>query len=123
MLVVLAALLWLTGTVSYGVGVALVAGTVVFEGVEVWLWMKYLKRLSVKAGVEAMTGQRGTVLERCNPEGTVRIHGEIWRARCEAGAEPGEIVEVRALRGLELSVDRLAGRGEDPRTRSPSSSS
>jgi membrane protein implicated in regulation of membrane protease activity len=37
----------------------------------------------------------------------VRIGGEIWQARCEAGADTGETVRVVGLSGLTLLVERV----------------
>jgi membrane protein implicated in regulation of membrane protease activity len=48
------------------------------------------------------------VVTRCAPLGQVRLQGELWRARCEEGADPGERVRVRALDGLTLVVERAA---------------
>ena len=41
----------------------------------------------------------------CRPEGQVRIAGEIWRARCAAGADVGDTVGVREVDGLMLVVE------------------
>ena len=40
----------------------------------------------------------------CRPEGQVRIKGELWQARCEAGADVGDTVRVERLDGLTLVV-------------------
>ena len=40
-------------------------------------------------------------------DGQVRIGGEIWQARCEAGADTGETVRVVGLNGLTLLVERV----------------
>ncbi len=55
-------------------------------------------------GVEALLGAVAEVVEPCNPDGWVRVGGELWRARCEAGAEAGARVRVRAVDGLTLVV-------------------
>jgi membrane protein implicated in regulation of membrane protease activity len=36
----------------------------------------------------------------------VRLQGEIWRARCDEGAERGEHVRVTAIEELTLVVER-----------------
>jgi membrane protein implicated in regulation of membrane protease activity len=46
------------------------------------------------------------VVAQCRPHGHVRVEGELWRARCEEGADKGELVRVRALEGLTLVVER-----------------
>ena len=47
------------------------------------------------------------MLAPCRPTGQVRIGGEIWEARCEAGADVGETVRVTGLDGLTLLVERV----------------
>ena len=39
------------------------------------------------------------------PEGQVRVAGELWQARCEAGAGAGDEVVVREVDGLTLVVE------------------
>ncbi len=68
-----------------------------------WLW--YSKRGRVQVGREALIGARAEVVSECRPNGSVRLHGELWQARCEAGAETGAAVHVRAIDGLTLEVE------------------
>jgi membrane-bound serine protease (ClpP class) len=63
----------------------------------------------VAAGAETMIGRRGTVVSPCRPTGTVRIDGELWNARCAAGAERGAVVRVDAIDELELVVSPSDG--------------
>jgi membrane protein implicated in regulation of membrane protease activity len=68
-------------------------------------WSKRLdKRVPVAAGAETMVGETGTVVSACRPNGTVRIRGELWSARCAEGADAGASVRVDALDELELIV-------------------
>jgi membrane protein implicated in regulation of membrane protease activity len=46
----------------------------------------------------------GEVREACRPVGQVFVNGELWRARCEDGADPGTRVKVVAVDGLMLDV-------------------
>lgn len=105
MLIAIALVLLLTETVDTGLGVALVGLAAVAEVVEVWLWMKYLRRHRVATGPEAMIGERAVVVEACLPEGTVRLRGEIWSARSMRGAQVGEKVRVIGVDGLTLEVE------------------
>lgn len=111
MLILVALILLLTETVDQGLGIALVGLAAVAEVVEVWLWIKYLKRHRVATGVESMIGEGARVVEPCTPEGTVRLRGEIWTARSQAGAEAGETVTVTGIDGLTLEVEPLAVTG------------
>jgi membrane-bound serine protease (ClpP class) len=58
-------------------------------------------------GAQTLIGREATVISPCRPEGQVRLDGEIWQARCAAGADPGDTVRVTARDGLLLVVDRL----------------
>lgn len=105
MLIAIALFLLLTEIVGPELGVGLVALAVVLEVVEIWLWIRYLRRHRIRTGAEGMIGDRATVLESCLPEGTVKLRGEIWAARCRTGAKAGETVRVAAVDGLTLEVE------------------
>lgn len=68
------------------------------------------KRRRAVVGAEALVGRRALVSADCEPAGQVRVAGEIWGARCEAGARVGDEVVVREVRGLLLVVE-LPGDG------------
>ena len=89
-------------------GVVAVGGALVVEVAEVWLWFRLLRRIPVRSGAETLIGARAHVVADCRPDGHVRVQGELWRARCEAGASAGEQVRIRALDGLTLVVEREA---------------
>lgn len=78
-------------------------GAAIVEVVEVGVFVWYSKRRRAETGAEALPGRRGTVVEACRPIGQIRVDGELWRARCEQGADPGERVVVEAL-GPELTL-------------------
>ncbi len=63
------------------------------------------KRRRAVVGAEALVGRRALVSVDCRPDGQVRVAGEIWGARCEAGARVGDEVVVREVRGLLLVVE------------------
>ena len=70
----------------------------------VLLWWSRRRRAAV--GVEALVGATGVVVTACRPVGQVRVAGELWRAECPEGADPGDRVEVRAVDGLTIRVAR-----------------
>ena len=74
-----------------------------------WIWLSKRRRPSV--GVETLVGSRATVVTSCRPLGQVRVQGELWQARCDEGADPGDEVEVDAVEGLELAVSRADSPG------------
>ena len=65
------------------------------------------RRADPKVGVETLIGALGRVVTDCRPDGTVRIKGEIWRARCEVGASMGTRVRVVGREELILVVEAL----------------
>jgi membrane-bound serine protease (ClpP class) len=69
-----------------------------------WIWLSKRRRPSV--GVETLVGLRATVVTRCRPSGQVRVQGELWQARCDEGADPGDEVTVERVDGLLLVVSR-----------------
>jgi membrane-bound ClpP family serine protease len=58
-------------------------------------------------GSEGMIGLGGIVIESLQPQGTVRVKGEYWKARSvEGDIGVGEEVEVVRVTGLKLEVKR-----------------
>jgi membrane protein implicated in regulation of membrane protease activity len=88
--------------------VAVVALAAVVEVAETLFWIWLSRRGKVKMGPETLVGAVAQVVTPCAPLGQVRLQGELWRARCEDGAEPGERVRVQGLDGLTLVVERAA---------------
>lgn len=63
--------------------------------------------VAVKTGAEQLIGLIGTAYTAINLQGYVRVTGEFWRARLEAGAQPiakGTRIRVRSAYGLTLTV-------------------
>lgn len=84
--------------VAVGVGAAVEFGEAWF----LW-WLSHRRAPSV--GVETLVGAKAVAVGPCDPYGQVRVRGEIWQARCEAGLEPGEEAEVVAVESLTLVVE------------------
>jgi membrane-bound serine protease (ClpP class) len=86
-------------------GLVLVAATAVVEVAETYFWIRLSRRRRIQAGAETLIGARAVVASSCRPTGQVRVQGELWRARCEAGADLGETVRVVGREGLTLLVE------------------
>jgi membrane protein implicated in regulation of membrane protease activity len=72
-------------------------------------WSKRIgRRTEATTGAEAMVGKVAEVTQDCRPVGMVRVAGELWEARCDAGAARGESVVVERVDGLTLVVSPQA---------------
>jgi membrane-bound serine protease (ClpP class) len=84
------------------IGVAVAAS---IEVGEVLLWRRFLRRYRVQTGAEGLVGEPAEVVAPLVPNGTVRLRGEIWRARSGLPVEVGERVRVVSVDGLTLEVE------------------
>ena len=86
----------------------LFAVAVVAEVGEIYLWIRFLARYRVQGGAEGMVGERATVLEACDPDGLVRVRGELWKATAggSQGLAVGERATVLSVDGLRVVVER-----------------
>ena len=109
MLLVVAVLLMLF-VLPPGLGVALVVVALVAEIGELVLWRRFLDRIRVTTGAEGLVGEVGEAITACDPEGSVRVRGEIWKARADPPAARGERIVVDAVEGLTLAVAPAAAR-------------
>ena len=86
-------------------GLLLVIAAGVVELAESWFWIRFSRRWRIRAGAETLIGSTAQVASECRPLGQVRVHGELWRARCDAGAAVGETVRIVGREGLTLLVE------------------
>ena len=77
------------------------------EGAETAFTYWLSRRAAARVGVETLIGAEGRVVTACLPDGQVRVGGEPWGARCEAGADPGDPIVVVGREGLTLLVRPL----------------
>src|SRR5262245_43688615 len=84
--------------------IAFAAG-IILGSLELFGWSRTVSKLSVRAGAETLIGQRGRVVTPCRPVGQVAVAGELWQARCEAGADVDETVTVVGREELLLVVE------------------
>jgi membrane-bound serine protease (ClpP class) len=87
--------------------VPVIAAGGLWEAIEAFLWMRWSQRRRARVGAEALLGTIAVASSRLDPEGQVRVNGELWQART-TGAEPvesGGHVRILALEGLTLVVE------------------
>ena len=68
-------------------------------------------RMRVLGGNEELPGMRGEVTQASDSRGRAYalVRGEIWRVHAREPLAEGDVVRVRAARGLTLEVERLDG--------------
>ncbi len=97
--------------ISTGLIIGMVAATVVFFAFALTLAL-YAQRRKPISGREGMIGEKGVVKTRLSPQGTILVHGELWKAVSLNGEiEEGESVEVVGIDGLTLKVRRVKKEG------------
>ena len=71
------------------------------------------KRMEPK--IKIIQGRKGEVIEKLDPEGEVKVRGELWKAKSHDGVdiEPGEDIEVVDREGLTLIVKRFIQTDEE----------
>ena len=82
---------------------AVIAGGALIEFAEIAVWLKW-RNVRATTGVEAMVGMTAVVVTDCDPDGQVKLRGQIWKAHCAEGAKQGSTVRVDAVEGLRLDV-------------------
>jgi membrane-bound serine protease (ClpP class) len=87
-----------------------VAGMALLGGLVVYAVGRSLGRRQ-ESGVAELIGMTGVATTALDPDGTVFIRGEYWKARAEEPIAAEERVEAIAVQGLELRVRRAGPLG------------
>ena len=88
-------------------GIVLIAIAFVTYAVGSFIVASRILRKKPLPGQCDMVGIEGKVVTRLNPEGFVRVQGELWKSRAEKGPlEPGTEISVIAQEGFRLIVRR-----------------
>jgi len=85
--------------------VPIVTGMALFGGLVVYAVGRSMGRRQ-ESGVSELIGMNGVATTALDPDGTVFIRGEYWRARADEPIAAKEKVEATAVEGLELRVRR-----------------
>lgn len=105
---IIAVILWVLPRAGINLplwGIILIASGFIVYAVTVFqLGTRILKRKPVP-GLTDMSGMEGRTVELLNPEGMVRIDGELWKARAaDSAIEANKEIIVVAQEGLKLVV-------------------
>jgi len=91
-------------SISWEVIVITILITVAFFGFAIGMGIKAQKRKPT-TGVQGIIGEIGEVSQDLRPEGTVKVHGEIWNATSRDGnLKKGVKVKVESIVNLKLKV-------------------
>jgi len=73
------------------------------------------RKRKAQTGKEELLGEVGRVVQELNPEGMIKIRGELWKAESKTGERigVGEKVRVVEVRGLTLIVVREGNAPDD----------
>lgn len=97
---------WAMASLSWAVIITAVAVSSLFFLFVIGMGLK-AQRAKPAMGFEAMIGEVGHSLSDLNPGGTVRMHGEIWKAISAGGYIPeGKKVIVTGILNLTLQVEQ-----------------
>jgi membrane-bound serine protease (ClpP class) len=93
---------------------AIVVGGLILAGFVVFASRKAIaahRDEPVRTGSEELVGSVGEVREPLDPEGQVFVQGALWKARVtgQGRIDPGNRVRVKAVDGLTLEVEPVAG--------------
>ena len=84
------------------------AGVVVLWIGELLAWNTTVKNRRRVVGAHTLIGEEAIVVTPCLPVGQVRLNGEIWKARCDEGADVRATVRVTGRKRLTLIVELVA---------------
>ena len=93
--------------ISLSVIITTAIATAAFFFVLVALVVRGQKKKPV-TGIEGLVGELGETIANLAPEGTVRVHGELWKAQSVSGnISPGQKIRVTAIKNLTLYVEHI----------------
>ena len=83
----------------------IIGGLLLTDVFQIAIWLRWRKRKSI-TGIETMVGAEGRALTTLDPDGQVRVRGQVWAAHATERVEVGDDVTVTAVEGLKLEVTR-----------------
>jgi membrane-bound serine protease (ClpP class) len=60
------------------------------------------RRVALVSGESAMLGEKAEVMEDFAEQGQVWVHGELWQAVTEQPVKKGQMIPIRAIKGLKV---------------------
>jgi membrane-bound serine protease (ClpP class) len=85
--------------------VAATLGALALFSLEVFYFYRRMRGVKVVTGAENLVGAVGKTVEPLDPEGHIRVQGELWQARASEAVPAGTNVRVVAIDDLTLEVE------------------
>lgn len=105
-----AAVIWLLPIFGINIPIWVLAILMIAWGTYSYITYRLTKNVhskEVPTPAEAMIGRKGKAITSLDPDGIVRIGGELWKASAtDSPISAGEEIMVVEVRGLLLSVNR-----------------
>src|SRR5581483_7566575 len=84
---------------------AVIAAAACAEVAVAILGIRYTRRRRARVGVQTLIGQTTEAITALDPDGQVKLNGEIWRGHTTEPVALGEVVRVTAVNGLTVEVE------------------
>lgn len=81
----------------------IIAALLLTDVVQIAIWLRWRKKKSI-TGIETIVGAEGRAMTTLDPDGQVRVRGQVWTAHATERVEVGDDVTVTAVEGLKLEV-------------------
>lgn len=81
----------------------IIGGLLLTDVFQIAIWLRWRKKKSI-TGIESLVGQTGRAVTTLDPDGQVRVRGQLWSAHATERVEVGDDVTVTAVDGLKLEV-------------------
>jgi membrane-bound serine protease (ClpP class) len=94
----------------YKLSISLVVGVTIFTALFFIVGLGIAIRIHRRkptTGVEGLVGESGVATTALAPEGTIKVHGEIWKGISDGNIEAGSRVRVTAVKGMLLTVEEI----------------
>ena len=76
---------------------------------ELSLWffgIRYSRRRKAQVGVQTLIGMTGEAISALEPDGQIKVDGEIWKAHGSPEIRAGDPIRITGVDGLTLEVER-----------------
>lgn len=80
-----------------------IAALLMTDVVQITIWLRYRKKKSI-TGIDTIVGAEGRAMTTLDPDGQVKVRGQVWTAHATERVEVGDDVTVTAVDGLKLEV-------------------